>query len=196
MDLPGIGQIGALGIIVRKHDPSHIKCWPHGTVPVQHYPEERCSQFLAKLVADVAPLIIWGPEGVSGVKEPLPKIYVSYPDEAPFFTLPEFPLLTAHPFRQHELVLETGGKLFSNVRQAMSTIEEDSSAGLDDMLVPACDLERYSHAENLHLALQQSGYPSPNDLVPAPLNLWMKVPVQEGGTLDLVESVSRAAEYL
>ncbi|KAL8854051.1 MAG: hypothetical protein Q9221_001174 [Calogaya cf. arnoldii] len=59
MDLPGIGQTGALGIIVREHDPSQIKCWPHGTVPVQHYPEEGCSQFLAKLVADVAPLITW-----------------------------------------------------------------------------------------------------------------------------------------
>ncbi|KAI4250888.1 MAG: hypothetical protein L6R42_008585, partial [Xanthoria sp. 1 TBL-2021] len=89
------------------------------------------------------------------------------------------------------LSLRPGSKLFSNLRQAMFIIEEDTSPGVHDTLVPACDLERYhqlgvqghheSCAENLHLALKQSGYPFPNDLVPAPLNLWMNVPVQDGG---------------
>lgn len=104
------------------------------------------------------------------------------------------------------LSLRPGSKLFSNLRQAMFIIEEDTSPGVHDTLVPACDLERYhqlgvqghheSCAENLHLALKQSGYPFPNDLVPAPLNLWMNVPVQDGGALTFVEPVSRAGDYV
>lgn len=104
------------------------------------------------------------------------------------------------------LSLRPGSKLFSNLRQAMFTIEDDTSPGVHDTLVPACDLERYhqlgvqghheSCAENLHLALKQSGYPFPNDLVPAPLNLWMNVPVQDGGALAFVEPVSRAGDYV
>lgn len=104
------------------------------------------------------------------------------------------------------LSLRPGSQLFSNLRQAMFTIEEDTSPGVHDMLVPACDAERYrqlgvpgqhdSCAENLHLALTQSGYSFPEGLVPAPLNLWMNVPVQDGGVLAFVEPVSRAGDYI
>ena len=106
------------------------------------------------------------------------------------------------------LSLRPGSQLFSNLRQAMFTIEEDTSPGVHDMLVPACDAERYrqlgvpghhdSCAENLQLALKQSGYSFPKGLVPAPLNLWMNVPVQDGGggALAFVEPVSRAGDYI
>ncbi|KAL8840242.1 MAG: hypothetical protein Q9170_001449 [Blastenia crenularia] len=101
---------------------------------------------------------------------------------------------------------KAGSKLFSNLRKPMFTIEEDTSPGVHDTLVPACDPERYrmlgvqghhdSCAENLHLALEESGYPLPRDLTPAPLNLWMNVPVRDGGALAMVEPLSQKGDYV
>lgn len=102
------------------------------------------------------------------------------------------------------LTPKTGDKLFSNLRKAMFTIEEDTSAGIHDTLIPACDPERYrqlgvqayhaSCAENLQIALDESGYPFPKHLTPAPLNLWMNVMVQDGGALAFVEPVSKEGD--
>ncbi|KAL8942008.1 MAG: hypothetical protein Q9211_001582 [Gyalolechia sp. 1 TL-2023] len=99
-----------------------------------------------------------------------------------------------------------GSQLFSNLRKPMFVIEEDTSPGVHDTLVPACDPERYrvlgvqghhaSCAENLHTALEESGYPFARDFTPAPLNLWMNVPVQDGGALAFVEPVSREGDYI
>ncbi|KAL8656616.1 MAG: hypothetical protein Q9210_000154 [Variospora velana] len=99
-----------------------------------------------------------------------------------------------------------GDKLFSNRRKAMFTFEKDTSPGVHDTLVPACDAERYrqlgisghhaSCAENLHIALQEAGYPFPTDLTPEPFNLWMNVPVREGGALAFVEPVSQEGDYV
>ena len=101
---------------------------------------------------------------------------------------------------------KAGDKLFSNTRKAMFTITEDTSPGIHDTLVPACDVERYrllgveghhaSCAENLHTALEESRYPFPSDLTPAPLNLWMNVPVRYGGALAFVEPVSHEGDYV
>lgn len=99
-----------------------------------------------------------------------------------------------------------GDKLFSNHRRPMFKMEQDTSPGVHDTLVPACDAERYrqlgvqgyhaSCAENLHIALEEAGYPFPKDLTPAPLNLWMNVPVQEGGALAFVQPVSQEGDHV
>ncbi|KAL8953000.1 MAG: hypothetical protein Q9222_001115 [Ikaeria aurantiellina] len=88
-----------------------------------------------------------------------------------------------------------GSKLFSNYRKPMFTIVEDSSPGIHDAFFPACDPVRYrqlgveghhaSCAENLEIALAESGYPFPEGIVPAPFNIWMNVPVQEGGAMTI-----------
>lgn len=104
------------------------------------------------------------------------------------------------------LTPKTGGKLFSNRRKPIFTIVEDTSPGVHDTLVAACDAQRYrqlgvqgyhaSCADNLHIALEDAGYPFPRDLTPAPLNLWMNVPVQDGGALAFVEPVSQEGDYV
>ncbi|KAI4125845.1 MAG: hypothetical protein LQ338_004050 [Usnochroma carphineum] len=88
---------------------------------------------------------------------------------------------------------KAGDRLYSNRRKPIFTVVEDTAPGVHDTLVPACDAERYrqlgvqehhaSCAENLHTALEDAGYPFPRDLTPAALNLWMNVPVQEGGEI-------------
>lgn len=103
-------------------------------------------------------------------------------------------------------VPKAGDKLYSNRRRPMLTFKEDTSPGVHDTLVPACDAERFrqlgvsghhdSCGENLHTALQEAGYPFPMDLTPEPFNLWMNVPVREGGALDFVEPVSREGDYV
>ncbi|KAL9586707.1 MAG: hypothetical protein Q9212_000715 [Teloschistes hypoglaucus] len=100
----------------------------------------------------------------------------------------------------------SGSKLFSNLRKPLFTIDEDTSPGVHDTLVPACDPERYrqlgvqghhaSCAENLQIALEEHGYSFPKDLTPAPLNLWMNVPVKEDGALAFVQPVSREGDYV
>ncbi len=100
----------------------------------------------------------------------------------------------------------SGDKLYSNHRKTMFEIVESTSPGGHDTLVPACDAERYrqlgvqehhaSCAENLHTALEEAGYPFPHQLTPAPLNLWMNVPVQEGGALAFAEPVSQEGDYV
>ncbi|KAL8717286.1 MAG: hypothetical protein Q9225_005458 [Loekoesia sp. 1 TL-2023] len=104
------------------------------------------------------------------------------------------------------LTPKVGEKLFNNLRKPLFTFEEDTSPGVHDTLAPACDLERYrllgvqghhdSCAENLHMALERCGYPFPRDITPAPLNLWMNVPVQDGGALAFVEPVSQKGDFV
>ncbi|KAL8693177.1 MAG: hypothetical protein Q9218_001959 [Villophora microphyllina] len=101
---------------------------------------------------------------------------------------------------------KTGSKLFSNLRKPMFTITENTSPGVHDTLVPACDPIRYSQlgvqghhascAENLQIALDECGYQFPRAFTPAPLNFWMNVPVKEGGALAFVEPVSREGDYV
>jgi uncharacterized protein YcgI (DUF1989 family) len=90
--------------------------------------------------------------------------------------------------------------LVSNLREPMLTFIEDTSSGVHDTLIPACDPQRYkalqiedweqhgSCAENLVLALKElndrAGLKGPKGVgasvtvnsVPAPLNLFMNIP--------------------
>jgi uncharacterized protein YcgI (DUF1989 family) len=84
-----------------------------------------------------------------------------------------------------------GDALQSSARRPMLTIVEDTSPGVHDTLVAACDAERYrqlghvGHHDNCHdnyvQALGELGYDA--DAVPAPLNLFMNVPWDEEGGL-------------
>ena len=86
-----------------------------------------------------------------------------------------------------------GDRLVSNRRRPILTIEEDTAGAPHDTLVAACDAERYRQlgaegwhdncTDNLRLALIAIGLRAP--AIPAPLNLWMQVPVGADGRLDL-----------
>ena len=84
-----------------------------------------------------------------------------------------------------------GEHFVTNHRRPILRLEEDSSPGIHDMLCAACDTERYTglgvqgwHAscqENLRRAMAELGFEHVE--VPQPINLFMNIPVREGGEL-------------
>jgi uncharacterized protein len=85
-----------------------------------------------------------------------------------------------------------GEQFWSNRRRPILTLLEDRSPGVHDMLMAACDPERFvrlgaegPHAsceENLRTALAAEGIADP--VVPQPINLFMNIPVSADGTLE------------
>lgn len=94
-----------------------------------------------------------------------------------------------HTHTQLSKILPTAGDtLFSNKRRPILTFVEDTSGGLHDTLVAACDRWRYeilgvtgyhdSCTDNLRAALNELGLAPPE--IPAPLNMFMNVPIRAG----------------
>jgi len=102
------------------------------------------------------------------------------------------------------LVPRLGDGLYSNCRRPLLTLVEDTSPGVHDTLIAACDPERYrqlgapgSHAncaENFRSALAARGIQA--DRVPAPLNLFMNIRWREDGQLEFLPSPARAGDYV
>jgi uncharacterized protein YcgI (DUF1989 family) len=111
--------------------------------------------------------------------------------------------------------------LVSNLREPMLTLIEDTSAGIHDTLIPACDPQRYkalnvenweehgSCAENLVLALkelnQRAGLKGAKGVgasvtvnsVPAPLNLFMSIPWKgDKGDLSFEAPKGKEGDYV
>ena len=86
-----------------------------------------------------------------------------------------------------------GDSLFSNRRRPMLKHLEDTSPGVHDMLLSACDVERYcllgckgyhdNCADNLSTALTEIGLELPK--IPSPWNLFENAVVWEGGRLEI-----------
>src|SRR5206468_8526149 len=94
-----------------------------------------------------------------------------------------------------------GDHFMSNRRRPILTLVADTSPGVHDMLIAACDPARYralgvsEHAScvgNLRNALAQIGLSS--DIVPQPVNLFMNIPVGEDGDLSWLPAVSRPGD--
>jgi len=89
------------------------------------------------------------------------------------------------------LVPRVGDILRSNRRRAMLTLIEDTSGGVHDTLIAACDRHRYAFlgvegyhdncADNLFAGLAELGLVPPE--TPSPLNLFMNIPWTPDGTL-------------
>ena len=85
----------------------------------------------------------------------------------------------------------TGDTLVSNRRRPMLSFVEDTSGGVHDTLIAACDRWRYellgvaghhdNCADNLRAALAELGLTPPE--IPAPLNMFMNIPVAGDGAL-------------
>ncbi|MFF0575123.1 DUF1989 domain-containing protein [Streptosporangium saharense] len=97
-----------------------------------------------------------------------------------------------------------GERFFTNRRRPILTLVEDTSVGRHDMLIAACDPERYatlgvtgwhaSCAENLRTALAPfAGAPT---VVPQPINVFMRVPVDEHDNLSWLPAASRAGDSI
>ena len=97
-----------------------------------------------------------------------------------------------------------GDALVSNRRRPILTLIEDTSPGIHDTLLAACDVHRYrllgceeGHAnctDNLHMALAEIAFTAQE--TPSPLNLWMNIPVLEGGAIDYLPPVSKPGDYV
>ncbi|UGT43344.1 urea carboxylase-associated family protein [Nocardia yamanashiensis] len=89
-----------------------------------------------------------------------------------------------------------GEAFVTNRRRPILTYAADTSPGLHDMLIAACDPERYaaygdphhaSCADNLHRIMIERGY-APPAFIPQPINVFMRIPVAADGTLTWLEA--------
>jgi uncharacterized protein len=94
-----------------------------------------------------------------------------------------------------------GQQFVTNRRRPILTLVADTSPGVHDMLIAACDAARYrtlgvadhaSCADNLRNALAQIGLTA--DVVPQPVNLFMNIPVGAEGDLRWLPALSRPGD--
>jgi uncharacterized protein YcgI (DUF1989 family) len=97
-----------------------------------------------------------------------------------------------------------GDYLYSNRRRPILYFVEDTSPGIHDTIVAACDDYRYgllgckdyhdNCTDNLIAAMRAIHAPLPE--VPQPLNLWMNIPVKPDGRIEWGEPLSKAGDYV
>ncbi len=100
------------------------------------------------------------------------------------------------------LTPRAGDILVDNRREPMLEFESDTSPGVHDTVIAACDPARYaklgcppghaSCADNLHRALEALGLTVAG--TPASFNLWMNIPVGSDGALEWRETVSKPGD--
>lgn len=100
--------------------------------------------------------------------------------------------------------IEVGVTFVSTRRRPMLTLIEDTTPGAHDTLLCACNAEIYQELgvvghhdnceENLYAALAAIGLSPPCS--PAPLNLFMNVPINLDGTVTRLPPSSRPADHL
>ncbi|MFQ5784129.1 MAG: DUF1989 domain-containing protein [Alphaproteobacteria bacterium] len=99
---------------------------------------------------------------------------------------------------------EVGDSLVTNKRRPILTLVEDTSPGVHDTLMAACDDYRYrligcteyhdNCTDNLHAGMKELDLVPPE--VPSPLNLFMNIPVIDGARLDFCEPVTKPGDYV
>ncbi len=103
----------------------------------------------------------------------------------------------------HRLFPAVGEEFVTSKRRPILVLRADSSPGRHDMLVAACDDQRYaalgspghpSCARNLRMALTEIGLGM--DVVPQPINVFMDVPVDDGGDLTWLPAPTTAGDFI
>jgi uncharacterized protein len=97
-----------------------------------------------------------------------------------------------------------GDALVTNKRRSILTLVEDTSGGIHDTLFAACDRWRYqllghrgyhdNCTDNLAAGLAELGLASAE--TPAPLNLFMNIPVVDGNRVEVRPPVSTPGSYV
>jgi hypothetical protein len=97
-----------------------------------------------------------------------------------------------------------GDGLLTNRRRPILTLEEDTAPGTHDTLIAACDVHRYAGlgctgyhdncTDNLHAALRAIGARAFH--TPAPLNLWMNIPLDANGATGWAAPESRPGDHV
>jgi uncharacterized protein YcgI (DUF1989 family) len=102
------------------------------------------------------------------------------------------------------IMVHVGDCLVTNRRRPILQLVEDTSPGVHDTLIAACDRYRYTllgcptyHdncTDNLATALVELGLVAPE--TPCPWNLFMNIPVQANGSLSFEPPVCKAGDFV
>ena len=103
-----------------------------------------------------------------------------------------------------KLVPGVGDSLYSNLRQPILTIVADNSPGIHDLLLSACDIDRYrllgvqqyhrNCVDNLHEAMTELGMKPPE--VPSPFNIFENVHIGSNGELSIEPPLVKAGDSI
>jgi uncharacterized protein len=102
------------------------------------------------------------------------------------------------------IIPRTGDTMLTNRRRPILSFVEDTSGGIHDTIIAACDRYRYellgcegyhdNCTDNLHAAMKSLGLRPPE--VPSPLNLFMNIPVRADASLSFEAPVSTPRSYV
>ena len=102
------------------------------------------------------------------------------------------------------IMAKLGDSYVTNKRRPVLTLVEDTSGGIHDTLLAACDRYRYellgakghhdNCTDNLAAGMQALGLTPPE--TPSPLNLFMNIPVLAGNKVDFLPPVSTPGSYV
>jgi uncharacterized protein len=102
------------------------------------------------------------------------------------------------------IIPAVGDALVTNRRRPILTLIEDNSGGIHDTLFAACDRWRYERlgyqgyhdncTDNLAAGLAELGLTPPE--TPAPLNLFMNIPVVDGNRVEVRPPVSTPGSHV
>ena len=102
------------------------------------------------------------------------------------------------------IMADVGDSMVTNHRRPILTVVEDTSGGIHDTLLAACDRYRYellgcqeyhdNCTDNLAAALAELGLTPPE--TPSPWNLFMNIPVKSDGSLSFEPPVCKPGDYL
>jgi len=102
------------------------------------------------------------------------------------------------------IIPKVGDALVTNHRRPILTLVEDTSGGIHDTLVAACDRWRYellgcttyhdNCTDNLATGMGELGLIPPE--TPSPLNLFMNIPVIDGNAIDVLPPISTPGSYV
>ena len=113
--------------------------------------------------------------------------------------------LSMHHTRAYlnKVIPSAGDVLVSNRRRPMLKFIEDTSPGVHDTLIAACDIYRYiglgvteyheSCEDNMYAALSAMGLRAPT--CPSPFNLWMNTPGKDN-VIQWLPPVSKPGDYV
>ncbi len=100
------------------------------------------------------------------------------------------------------VIPRVGDALLTNRRRPILILAEDSSPGIHDTVIAACDRYRYellgckgyhdNCTDNLAAALAELGMAPPE--TPSPLNLFMNIPIGADGSLSFEPAVSKPGD--
>lgn len=105
-----------------------------------------------------------------------------------------------------KIIPAVGDAFVTNRRTDILTITADTSPGQHDTLIPACDAHRYRKQygmqdyhrncnDNLREALEEIGEEG-FEFAPSPFNVWMNIPVGEGGKLLWKPATSKSGDHI